>query len=144
MKKILFVCSGNTCRSPMAMALFNDMAEKNGVDALGDSAGMYTRDGLPYNEKSVTAMKDEGIPLEGCSKQITEDMLRDSDAVFGLTHSLSCSLIAYFPKFSDKIYDFPVEVADPFGGDLDEYKRALGDIKDGMEKIMRAIKDGKI
>lgn len=144
MKKILFVCSGNTCRSPMAEAVFNDSAEREGVDAHASSAGLFTRDGLAYSDNSAAVLKDEGIELSGSSRQITESMVKESGAVFGLTSSIAASLIAAFPKYADKIYSFPVEVADPFGGDIVEYKRALGEIKDGIGRIIAALKDGKI
>ena len=67
MKKVLFVCSGNTCRSPMAQACFNDLAKKRGIDAVAFSAGLYTQDGLPYAANTLEVLQDNGITVSGSS-----------------------------------------------------------------------------
>lgn len=144
MKKVLFVCSGNTCRSPMAQAVFNDMALKRGVGAKAFSAGLYTQDGLPYSQNSAEALRENGIALDGASKQITAAMLESCDLVFGLTYSLSTALVSAFPDSSDKIYRFPLEVPDPFGGDVSLYRRSLQKITEGVEKILAAIEAGNL
>lgn len=144
MKKVLFVCSGNTCRSPMAEKVFDKIAGERGVDASALSAGLYTDDGLPYAENSVKALKEIGIDLAGASRQITSALLAECDYVFGLTYSISTALVASYPQFSDKIYRFPVEVPDPFGGDLVTYKRALLRITEGVTKVVDALATGKL
>ena len=143
MIKVLFVCSGNTCRSPMAQAIFNEMATKEGLDATAFSAGLYTEDGLPYSKNSVMALEEEGIKLSGSSKQINEKMLEDSDYVFGLTCSLGTAIISAFPEYSDKVYRFPVEVPDPFGSDIVIYKRCLINITEGIKMIIDTVKARK-
>ena len=145
MKKVLFVCSGNTCRSPMAQAVFNHLAQKRGiVDVVAFSAGLYTQDGLPYAAHSIEVLQDNGIALSGTSRQITDEMLAECDLVFGLTYSLSTALVSAFPDRSDKIYRFPLEVPDPFGGDIMLYRRSLVKITEGVERILRAIEAGKL
>ena len=53
-RTIAFVCTGNTCRSPMAEAIFNDMAEKNGVCVRAESFGIATSTGLPVRKSELT------------------------------------------------------------------------------------------
>ena len=144
MRKVLFVCAGNTCRSPMAKCVFDKLASENGLDAEAICAGLHTQDGLPYSANSIEALDEIGIRLAGTSKQITTQMLEECDLVFGLTYSLSTSLVAAFPKFSDKIYRFPLDVPDPFGGDIALYRRSLSRITEGIGKIVNAMKVGKL
>lgn len=144
MKKVLFICSGNTCRSPMAQAVFNDMAKKQEVDAAAFSAGMYTQDGLPYSPNTLEVLRESGIPLSGSSRQLTGEMLEQCDLAFGLTYSLSTALVSAFPHSSEKIYRFPLEVPDPFGGDIALYRRSYQKITEGIAKILNAIKAGSL
>ena len=62
--RILFVCTGNTCRSPMAEAYFKSLCEKSGrLDITVESAGTFGGDGEPASSQSVSVMKDHGIDL---------------------------------------------------------------------------------
>lgn len=72
-RTIAFVCTGNTCRSPMAEAIFNDMAEKNGVCVRAESFGIATSTGLPVSENSVIACKEIGIDLSGKASTAVAD-----------------------------------------------------------------------
>ena len=93
-RTIAFVCTGNTCRSPMAEAIFNDMAEKNGVCVRAESFGIATSTGLPVSENSVIACKEIGIDLSGKASTAVADAgillyvansRKNVDAVFSCT-----------------------------------------------------------
>ena len=144
MRKVLFVCAGNTCRSPMAKCVFDKLASEKQLDACAVCAGLHTQDGLPYSANSIEALDEIGIRLAGSSVQITPELLAECDLVFGLTYSLSTSLVAAFPKYQDKIYRFPLDVPDPFGGDIALYRRALTRITEGVGKIVDAMLLGKL
>ena len=59
--KILFVCTGNSCRSPMAELYFNHMARQKGLDITAASAGIYANDGGPISRGAAAVMQELGI-----------------------------------------------------------------------------------
>ena len=77
---VLFVCTGNTCRSPMAAALFNKIAVEKDLDVRIESAGLFANDGEPASENAVAAMKDYGVDL---SEHVSEQELLGAQAYLG-------------------------------------------------------------
>ena len=63
MKKILFVCTGNTCRSPMAAVIFNQLAAQSGLDYVAESAGVAAVGDRPASENAVKAVAEIGLDL---------------------------------------------------------------------------------
>ena len=87
MKTVLFICTGNVCRSPMAEALFRKAAEGRG-DFRVLSAGLGAVDGQPPTAHSVSAMRELGMDISAQrSRALTTNLLQQADYVFGMTHS---------------------------------------------------------
>ncbi len=91
MRTILFVCTGNTCRSPMAEAITRSLLDKG---LLGDgsgffvaSAGVATGGGSPPTPEAMEALAALGIDHTGTSKPLTGEMVRNADIVFGMTEA---------------------------------------------------------
>lgn len=125
-KHVLFVCTGNTCRSPMAEALFRKAVLGRDEYAVS-SAGVAASKGTPCNPETAGLLKRRAVPLEGFgSRQVTDAILTEATHVFAMTRSHLQTLEARFPKHSDKFYlvcefaDIPNEgpgadVPDPIG-----------------------------
>lgn len=122
-KKILFVCTGNTCRSPMAEAILRTKLKRNKIrwwDA--SSCGIHAELGGTISPKSKTALEEVGIPVENFKpRQLTQKLIESSTIVICMTESQKKMLEACGNVYCIKDmcgYDVP----DPYGCNLDAYK----------------------
>ena len=132
MKTILFICTGNVCRSPMAEALFRQATAGRG-DFRVLSAGLGALDGQPPTAHSVTAMRELGIDISGQrSRMLTAELVRQADYIFGMTHSHVDAIALLYPQaaektfllreFDDTLEEFEKDISDPIGGSYEVYE----------------------
>lgn len=130
MDTILFVCTGNTCRSPMAEAIAQHLLDEGllGGDHryLVASAGIATSDGLPTSSEALAALDEHGVSSTGRSLALTADMVRNARLVLCMTGGHVegvLQLIAGDPDHADRILtlDPEADVTDPIGMDQDAY-----------------------
>lgn len=141
--RVLFVCTGNTCRSPMAAALYNDMmrsSESRFVCAddisagvpLAFSAGLYAHEGESISKDAVTALREANVvPIpendytvhRACT--VTDDMMEKADEVIAISASHAMELTLRFPEHVGKIKTLPMDISDPYGRGIEAYRACL-------------------
>lgn len=142
MKKVLFVCTGNTCRSPMAEILFNSLAISKGIDAHAQSAGLCTIEGLLINDNSKEALLELGIESDFFrSTDICDLDLSTFDLVVGMTQEHVAELISMGVDSSKvrMLNEKKGGVADPYGSSLGVYKACRDEILNSLEEIISEL-----
>lgn len=129
-KSVLFVCTGNTCRSPMAAAWLTHFGAKCGYVA--NSAGLFPSVGAPISVNAVHALKSAGVEPSPdnrydlhTARPVTEELVAAADVVVGISKRHAMELIFAFPKYADKIVSMPRDIPDPFGGTAEDYEVCL-------------------
>ena len=147
-RRICFVCTGNTCRSPMAAAVANAMEAKRAGDLsrlIATSAGLYAQQGAPITSEAVSALERMGVPVtKGAdyhahtAHSLTDAEAADADVLVAMSRSHAMGLLLRFPEAASKIVCMPKEISDPFGGDLARYEDCLAEIVEGVRALLFA------
>lgn len=103
-KHVLFVCTGNTCRSPMAEGLMLQ-ALKERQDLTTASAGVAACPGSAASSETLQLLRQKGVELEGFRSQaVTDELLEQASHVFTMTEGHLAMLISRFPEHEDKYH----------------------------------------
>ena len=151
-KKIIFVCTGNTCRSPMAEAVFRYELKRLGktgisVSSAGTLAGRSTR----MNPHSLEVLSENGFYVWNFSStQLTSEMILTAHAIVCMTDEQR-DVVSYmrYKLLSDKedaennVYAFSdfagCEIPDPYGQGIDSYRKVFATLLEGMPKIVQGL-----
>ncbi len=144
---VIFVCTGNTCRSPLAEAIARKMSETRGVKATFESAGTGAAIGAPATDAAILVGIERGLDLSRHrSRPLRPEMIDDDTVVLVMGSSHIAGVRALSPNARVFMLDeygshgaSRRTVADPFGGDLDDYRRAADDIEQMLEAALDRI-----
>ncbi|RAR42482.1 low molecular weight protein arginine phosphatase [Paenibacillus sp. MDMC362] len=122
MKNILFVCTGNTCRSPMAEGMLRKLAKQRGIPLETKSAGVSAVDGMPVSHHTESILRDQDIQERLVSKPLTANLVEWADLILTLTQSHKQYAIRQFPYAADKMHTLKEFVEDD--------RRVLDDLRE--------------
>lgn len=139
MKKVMFVCSGNTCRSPLAEGLFKKYIEEKNMGSIDvSSAGISAFPGDEVSKNSVLAAEKRGVDLTSHrAKNLNPQDLTETDLFVCMTESHSKVL----KRFCDSSKIMTLNVSDPYGGSLDTYENCAKQIESYFPQILEKISE---
>lgn len=149
---LLFVCTGNTCRSPMAETIAKKLlADRLGcrIEELQDhgvlvaSAGISAMMGGFPSPEAVDVLSDMGLDLRDHESQpLTEQLVRHADVVCAMTRSHRQAIVSQWPQAAPRtrlLCDDQSDVADPIGGPTEMYRRCAAQLKSELETLVQRL-----
>ncbi|WP_100405723.1 low molecular weight protein arginine phosphatase [Bacillus solitudinis] len=140
-KRVLFVCTGNTCRSPLAEAL---LREKAGDSVEVKSAGVQAFPGESASEGTRRVLEKRGITLQHQAQMVTAELVEWADLILTMTVSHRDLVVQHYQNNADKVYTLKeyagkddLDISDPIGGPLEAYEKTAQEIEQSIKVVIK-------
>ncbi len=141
MLHILFVCTGNTCRSPMAKAIYAEKSLQYGINSIFSSAAIGFSEGGSVSPNAVTVCSEIGIDIsEHRSRIMRKRDIDITDIFVVMTEHHAEALMNILGIPPRKIYILGGGIPDPYGSDVETYRRCRKSIEQGIDEFCRILK----
>jgi len=145
-RRILFVCTANVCRSPMAEAIFNALAEERGLLWRAESAGVAALVDEDITPNARAALDEVGIYTgEHRARQVSEEMMGEADLVLGMGPRHVATLRRRFGDLSERVYALPQfalgappeeGIPDPYGQTMTAFRASVRQLLEYTEALV--------
>ncbi|GAW93822.1 low molecular weight protein arginine phosphatase [Calderihabitans maritimus] len=152
MRKLLFICTGNTCRSSLAEVIARRILEERGKEkeVLVSSAGLAAIPGMPASPQAIEVAEQEGLDLKGHqARNATPEGLKEADLILTMTEQHKQMICELVPRIDDKVYTLKEyaadtreeiennpDIADPFGESVEVYQECYEELKRYVTRAM--------
>jgi len=142
---ILFVCSGNTCRSPMAEALFKELVKDKNIEV--KSAGISATNGDPIAIHVRSILQEKKIDYSHLSQRINPELILWANLILTMTKTQKFLLLALFPEMAKYIFTLKeyttetadLDIKDPYGSDLLAYRQCAEEIEKYLNVLLKQL-----
>ncbi len=147
-KKVLFVCTANICRSPIARAIFDALAKDKGLPFCAESAGTEALEGRPMSENAVAALEEAGIyPGPHSSRRVSEAMVDGAELVLAMTPQHAATVRRLGGNPVEGIHALPEYtmglqgegIPDPYGLTMATYRSTLRQLYEHVERVVSRL-----
>lgn len=144
-RRVLFVCTGNTCRSPMSACIARALIEKEGptgITTIAESAGIAADDEYPATPEAMTVMAERGMDLTGHrSRMLTAEMIDRAEIVYTMTHMHAQRVMSLAPDAVHKVFPLSEQsiVEDPIGQHTDVYRKTADQLEELIAERLKEI-----